>query len=496
MYTQSELDARLLEAVNCLRGPVDPADFKAYVFPLLFLKRISDAWKWEYEQALEDFDGDEQLARHPDNFRFVIPKGCLWDDLIKIPENVGAGLQTILDRIQEANPETLAGIFGTVQWANKEQLPEHALLNIIGVFTKLKLDPKNVPHDLLGNAYEYLLKNFADESGKKAGEFFTPRSVVRMMGRILDPKAGESICDPACGSGGLLVESVNEVRESGGDPRTVRLYGQEVSPTTAAIARMNLYLHDIETFKIVREDTLRNPRLRTLEGGLMRFDMIVANPPFSLKKWGREGWADDPFGRSAFGVPPDSFGDYAFVQHMLTTMRPGTGRLAVVMPRGVLFRGGSEGSIRQRLIHSGLLEAIVGLPPNLFYNTTIPACIVVCRSTPSPERQDHVLFVDASRRFVKGRNQNEMTAADVDAVVAAYEVGADTDVDSVTTRLVALSEIAENDWDLNIGRYIAEAETPAVAFEQALEDLALAREALRAAEITFDEQMAGMGLDI
>src|SRR5215207_982813 len=260
MHSQQELDRKLLDAANCLRGPVDPADFKAYIFPLLFFKRISDTWEWEHTTALERFDGDEELAALPDNYRFVVPEGCLWKDVQALSENVVAGLQRILDRIEEANPETLGGIFGGAQWADKSRLPESALTAVLDVFDSLRLDPESVPHDLLGNAYEYLLKNFADESGKKAGEFFTPRSVVRVMAEILDAKDGESICDPACGSGGLLVESVNHVRDAGGDPRTLRIYGQEINQTTAAIVRMNLYLHDIETFDIKRGDTLRDPK--------------------------------------------------------------------------------------------------------------------------------------------------------------------------------------------------------------------------------------------
>src|SRR3954451_255044 len=262
MYTQQELDAKLLAAANALRGPVDAADFKAYIFPLLFLKRISDAWQWEHDKAFALYDGDEALARLPENYRFEAPEGCWWDDVLKLHENVGAGLQLIFDRLQEANPETLAGVFGTAQWANKQVLPEERLLAVLDVFTSLKLDPDSVTHDLLGNAYEYLLKNFADESGKKAGEFFTPRAVVRLMVQLLDPREGESVYDPTCGSGGMLVESVNQVRAHEQDPRTLRLYGQEVQATTAAIARMNLYLHDIETFEVRRGDTLTSPRFR------------------------------------------------------------------------------------------------------------------------------------------------------------------------------------------------------------------------------------------
>jgi type I restriction enzyme M protein len=372
VVSEQELEQKLLAACNRLRGPVDPTDYKAYIFPLLFLKRISDYWDWEYARALEAFDGDEKLARLEDNFRFVLPEGCHWADVQALTENVGVELQKILQRIELANSDTLAGIFGDVQWANKEKLPEHALMDVIEEFSTLELSPDSAPGDVLGAAYEYLLKYFADESGKKAGEFFTPRSVVRLLTLILDPEEGESVHDPACGSGGMLVEMASVVREHGGDARTLKLSGQEVSLTTAAIARMNLFLHDIEDFRIRRGDTLRDPKFKTPAGQLERFEMVIANPPFSLNPWGQDGWASDPYGRSRYGVPPATKGDFAFVEHMVTSMKPDTGRVAVVMPQGVLFRGGQEKEIRQRMLEAGLFDAVIGLPPNLFYNTSLP----------------------------------------------------------------------------------------------------------------------------
>ena len=327
-YSQAALDRRLLAAANTLRGPVDPADFKAYVFPLLFFKRISDTWDWERARALDAFDGNAELAAHPDNYRFVLPPGCRWDDALALHENVGAGLQQILDRIQEANPDTLAGIFGDVQWANKEKLPEASLTNLLDVLSGLQLNPAAVSHDLLGNAYEYLLKNFADESGKKAGEFFTPRSVVRLLSEILDPKEEESAHDPTCGSGGMLVEMVNHVRENGGDPRTLKLSGQEISLTTAAIARMNLFIHDIEDFRILRGDTLREPRFRDAHGGLQRFDLVIANPPFSLTpgvtRRGQTIRSSDPAGDSRPPDPP--------ILHSSSTCSPSWTRHAAALP--------------------------------------------------------------------------------------------------------------------------------------------------------------------
>jgi type I restriction enzyme M protein len=497
VISEQGLQQKLVAACNRLRGPVDPTDYKAYIFPLLFLKRISDAWSWEYDQALEGFGGDEVLARHPDNFRFVLPDGCHWDDVRKLHENVGAALQKILQRIEQANPETLAGIFGDVQWANKEKLPEHILIGVIDEFSTMRLDPQSTPGDILGTAYEYLLKYFADESGKKAGEFFTPRPVVRLLTQILDPKEGESGHDPACGSGGMLVEMVNEVREAGGDARTLRLSGQEVSLTTAALARMNLFLHDIEDFRIRREDTLRHPRFRIQHGGLEQFDLVIANPPFSLNPWGQEVWADDPFGRSRFGTPPATKGDYAFVEHMLAVMKPGTGRVAVVMPQGVLFRRGDERDIRKNIVEAGLLEAVIGLPPNLFYNTSLPACILVCRSTIPASRTDHVLFVDASRRFLKQGSRNVMTTVDIEAVVNTYRLGADAEGEGgVGSTLVPVTQLDANAWDLSIGRYVATAAGPQADVQELVDEYLDSRETLRQAEDALDARLAEAGFVI
>jgi type I restriction enzyme M protein len=497
-YSQQELDAKLLAAANALRGPIDAADFKAYIFPLLFLKRISDAWHWERARAMELFDGDGDLAALPDNYRFIVPDGCRWEDVLALDENVGAGLQLVFDRLQEANPETLAGVFGTAQWANKAVLPEERLTAVLDVFTGMKLDPDSVTHDLLGNGYEFLLKNFADESGKKAGEFFTPRAVVRLMVHVLEPQEGESIYDPTCGSGGMLVEAVNQVRVQGQDPRTLRLYGQEVQATTAAIARMNLYLHDIETFSIRRGDTLRDPKFRESDGALRQFGVVIANPPFSIGKdtpWGYESWADDAWGRAAFGVPPRSFADYAFIEHMLSSMDEATGRVAVVMPQGVLFRGKAEQVIRRNILQSGLLEAVIGMPANLFYGTPLAACILICRAQKDPAREGSVLIIDASHRFQKVGAKNEMHERDLDAVLTAYRTGQDPDgEDGVNVRLVSLEDVAANDWDLNIARYIAGADTAQVTVDQSVSAMLEAREDLDEATKELDRLLADAGL--
>ena len=492
--TQQELESRLWAAANSLRGPVDPSDFKAYIFPLLFFKRISDAWDAEQEEAVADYGDDLTDEIGEDYHRFTIPEGCHWADLLKAHENVGVALQKMLDRIQQANPETLAGIFGTVAWGDKDKLPEKSLLNLIDSFNSLNLSPKTVNHDILGNAYEYLLKQFADESGKKAGEFFTPRAVVRLLTRILEPTASDSVYDPACGSGGLLIEAANEVIESGGSVAQMRFYGQEVNLTTAAIARMNLYLHDIEDARVLRGDTLTDPKFLDDKGRLTKFDVVIANPPFSLKNWGRDTWVSDPWGRAIGGVPPAVNADYAWVEHMVSSMRSKTGRVGIVMPHGVLFRGGEEGKIRHALIESDLLEAVIGLPPNLFYSTSIPACLLIFRAQQSEERKNAVLFVDGSARFTKGKNQNEITNDDIEAILAAYKTGEDPDGEGgVQVELVTHGDIKENGWDLNIGRYIKTAAAETADVPTALAALAEAQAASDVARQRLAERLKAAG---
>jgi len=490
----AELERRLWDAANALRGPVDPADFKTYVFPILFWKWISDTWTWEHAKAVADYGDTVAIEVEADYHKFSLPDGTHWSQVATKTANLGAQVAKALAKIEQANPDALAGIFGDAAWGNKERLPEPALVALLDAFSGMTLDPDHVSHDLLGQGYEYLLKNFADESGRKAGEFFTPRSVVHLLVRILDPKDGESVYDPACGSGGMLVDTINTVREHGGDTRTLRLYGQEVNLTTSAIARMNLFLHDIDDFKIVRGDTLRSPGLRDTEGRISQFDVVVANPPFSLKKWGADTWAADT--RSAGGVPPATNGDFAWIQHMVASMSPISGRVGVVMPHGVLFRGGAEAKIREHLIKDDRLEAIIGLPANLFYSTSIPACLLIFRANKPAERKGHVLFIDGSARFTKGRNQNHMSQHDAQAILEAYNQGADPDgAGEIYVRVVPHDEIAANTWDVNIGRYLKNAIDDVIDLEAVLAEYQEARRSRLSSESALFARLAAAGIE-
>lgn len=448
--TLSTLESHLWQAANILRGsPVDRTDWKSYILPLMFFKRICDVWDEEYEEAVktygEDFD---------DEHRFVIPEGCHWNDVRETAANVGTALQNAMRGIESANQKHLYGVFGDSQWTNKERLPDALLKDLLEHFSSINLGNQQVSTDIIGDGYEFLIKKFADATNKKAGEFYTPRSVVRLMVDILNPKEGETVYDPACGTGGMLLGAVEHVRAKGGDPRTFygKLYGQEKNLTTASVARMNLLLHGMEDFVVERGDTLRTPVFTDPStGGLATFDCVIANPPFSLEQWGREIWESDPWGRSFAGLPTDSNADFAWVQHMVKSMAEKSGRMAVVLPQGALFRGGIEGQIRKYLLEQDWVETVIGLAPNLFYGTGLAACVLILKKKKAKERKNKVLIVDASSLMRKGRAQNYLDPEHADQISAWVKQFEDV---QDRARVVALSQIKEEDWTLNISRYV------------------------------------------
>lgn len=479
--SQSQLEQYLARAAWILKGPVDASDFKVYIFPLLFFKRVSDVYDEEFQQALEESEGDVDYASLPEFHRFEIPEGCHWNNIREKTENVGRGIEMALRQIEQANQEYLYGIFGDAQWSNKNKLPDRLLIDLIEHFSQYNLSNSYVDVDILGNAYEYLIKHFADLTNKKAGEFYTPRSVVHLMGQILDPKEGESIYDPACGTGGMLLECVAQVKGHGQDFRTLKLYGQEKNLTSSSIARMNMFLHGIEDFAVVREDTLKNPAFFEADG-LKTFDCVIANPPFSLKDWGAENWANDPYGRNIAGVPPKGNGDMAWVQHMIKSMNK-TGRMAVVLPHGALFRKGAEGKIREALLKDDLLEAVIGLGPNIFYGTQLAACVMVFKKLKEEEKRDKVLFIDASEQIRTGRAQNFLEPAHVKQIFEWYKDYMDVEN---FVKIASIDDLRENDFNLNIPLYverIIEDNLPSV--EEALDDLKEAWKASQEAEERF-----------
>ena len=442
--TAQELQSKLWSAANILRGSaVGRTDWMAYILPLLFFKRISDVWDEEATEARQTY-GDADISIFHEVHKFNLPAGCHWQDVRQKGINVGSALLTAMREIERANPDTLLRVFGSADWGNKDQFSDELLKDLLEGFSSINLGNKAVSTDVLGDAYEYLIGKFADVNRRnKAGEFYTPRSVVNMMVEILDPKEGESIYDPTCGTGGMLLGAIEHVVRKGGDARTFygKIYGQEKNLTTAAIARMNLVLHGIEDFNIAREDTLLAPAFADAKtGGVATFDCVIANPPFSLKEWGRDKWEADPWARAGYGLPPENCGDYAFVQHMISSMADnGDSRMAVVLPQGALFRKAAEGRIRKSILKADLIECVIGLSDNLFYGTPLAGCVVIMRRKKPVERKNKVLVIDASAEFRRGRAQNFLDDKHSSKIVAWYHAFEDVEVAPKWCHLVILN---------------------------------------------------------
>lgn len=488
-----ELERHLWEAAHIITGPIDASDYKTYIFPVLFYKRVCDVYDEEFAEAMEFYD-DEEMALAPEQHRIEVPEGCHWKDVIATTKDVGKTLKAAFLGIEKAN-DRLYGIFGDASWTNKDRLPDHLLLQLLNHFNKISLGVGNVRDDDMGRAYEYLIKRFADKANKKAGEFYTPRSIIRLMVNVLDPHPGEKVYDPACGTGGMLLETIHHVKEHGGDPRLLILKGQEKNLTTEAIARMNLYLHGMEDFVIRRGDTLRDPKFLTADQ-LEQFDCVIANPPFSLKEWGYDKWSSDPFNRHVFGLAPKTNGDFAWVMHMYTSIKDVSGRMAVVLPHGVLFRSGTEAKIRKKLLDIGAIEAVIGLAGNLFYGTGIPACILILRKT--MRKNATVLFINAEEIYTKGRAQNTMTIKQADEIYSLYERQHQKDFEEEgVSRWVEYSELEENDFNLNIARYVQKPlEEETITVEEALRDFKDKLGALEKAEEELEALLEREGFEL
>ena len=441
----------LFEACNILRGPVSQDNFKDYITPILYFKRISDVYDEETQAALIESGGDEEYASLPEQHRFVIPDGCHWIDVRERTENLGAAIVGAMRGIELANPDTLYGVlsmFSAQKWTNKANLSDGKIRDLIEHLSTRTLGNRDYPADLMGDAYEILLKKFADDSKAQAGEFYTPRSVVSLLVRILDPQPGDSVYDPACGSGGMLIEAVRHMHHS--SLCCGNIFGQEKNVVNSAIAKMNLFLHGASDFNIMQGDTLRSPKI--LQGGeVARFTCVIANPPFSLEKWGSAEWSSDKYGRNVWGTPSDSCGDYAWIQHMVKSMAPGEGRMAVVMPQGVLFRGNEEGRIREKLVKSDLVEAVVTLGDKLFYGTGLSPCFLILRRMKPAAHSARILMVDATKILTVKRAQNVLTDEDVQRIYDLYTGYADVED---YARVVTLDEVAAKDYDLSPNKYV------------------------------------------
>ena len=457
----------------------------------LFLKYITDVWDEHYEEAKARYgEDDARIRRRMERERFILSKGASFDDLFekRNADNVGELINIALDAIEEANKAKLEGVFRGLDFNSETKLGttrdrNRRLKNLLEDFAKLNLGPSRISEDIIGEAYIYLIERFASDAGKKAGEFYTPRQVSRILARLAAPKAGDKISDPACGSGSLLIEAAKQV-----GAKDFALYGQEVNSGTRALARMNMFLHGLDGARIEWGDTLNDPKLIEADQ-LMRFDVVVANPPFSLDKWGAENAEHDKHGRFFRGVPPKSKGDYAFITHMIETAQPREGRVAVVVSHGVLFRGGAEGRIRQKLIEENLLDAVIGLPANLFQTTSIPVAVLLFDKRREQggelETRRDIMFIDASREFTPGKTQNQITEVHIDKIMATH--GARRDANKYA-RVVPHGEIAENAFNLNIPRYVDTFET-----EEEIDVAAVQKEIakLEAELVDVKKQMAG-----
>lgn len=452
--TVAELERYLWSAADILRGSIDSSDYKSFIFGLLFLKRLSDRFEEEAGKLVAEGEDPEVAWEDRDYHQFFVPRQARWSTLQEKATNIGEALNKACAKLEEEN-DSLEGVLLGIDYNDPNRLGDTknrdtVLGRLIQHFSKVRLRNEDLSEpDMLGRAYEYLIEKFADDAGKKGGEFYTPHKVVETIVEVLAPQEGMRICDPTCGSGGMVIQCAKYIERQGGNPQNVTLHGQEKNLGTWGICKMNMLLHGRPSVRIEKGDTIRDPKL-VEDGELILYDRVIANPPFSLDEWGREVAEADRYGRFRFGVPPRTKGDLAFVQHMVATMN-GSGKVGVVMPHGVLFRGAAEGSIREGMLRQDLFEAVIGLPPNLFYGTGIPAAILVLARKRPNGRKGKVLFIDASREFKEGSNQNHLRDQDVAKIAKTFHAFKDVDK---YARVVALDEIEKNDWNLNISRYV------------------------------------------
>lgn len=491
-FTKEKINSIVWKACDSFRGTIDGSQYKDYILTMLFVKYTTDVTKERKSEYIKKYDGDEaRIKRAMDYDRFKIPEDCTFDYIYekRNEDNLGEIINIALEGIEESNREKLEGVFRNIDFNSESNLGQtkdrnRRLKNLLTDFSELELGPSHLEgDDVIGDSYEYLISNFASDAGKKAGEFYTPAEVSTLLAMLVEVEEGNRISDPTCGSASLLIRAGKQVKS-----KNVSLYGQEINGSTWALARMNLFLHQLDNATVEWGDTLNNPKLLEHDN-LMKFDRVVANPPFSLDKWGAENAASDRYNRFHRGIPPKSKGDYAFLTHMIETLNE-NGRLGIVLPHGALFRGSSEGKIRQKLIDENLLKAVIGLPSNLFFGTGIPACILIFEK--NRKAKSDVIFIDASREFSNGKNQNKLRQEDIEKIYDTYSKWKSIDKYS---KIVSIGEIKENDYNLNIPRFVDtfEEEEP-VDLKDVQNDIVNLKKELKIVEAKLDEYLVELGL--
>jgi type I restriction enzyme M protein len=444
--TLDELKTYLWGSAVLLRTHIDAGAYKQYIFPLLFFKRICDVYDEERAASLAEYGED-----FPENHRFDVPDGYHWRDVRSVAENVGVAIVDAFRAIERANVEKLQGVFGDGAWTNKQRLTDELLKDLVEHFSALTLSIANCPEDELGQGYEYLIRKFADDSGHTAQEFYTNRTVVHLMTEILKPQSGESVYDPTCGSAGMLISAIAYLKAQNKEWRNVKIYGQEINALTSAIARMNLFLHGVKDFEIINDDTLTNPAFID-KGQLRTFDIVVANPPYSIKQWNQAAFASDKYGRNFLGTPPQGRADYAFFQHIIKSLDATTGRCAILFPHGVLFRA-EENVLREKLVRSDLVECVIGLGANLFFNSPMEACIVICRTNKAPDRRGKILLINAVNEVTRKNAQSWLEDGHIRKIAQSY---ADySDIDGFCS-VITIADAEKNGFSLSIPLYVKE----------------------------------------
>lgn len=450
--TIDELKSYLWQSAVLLRTNIDAGAYKQYIFPLMFFKRICDVYDEETEKAVAEYGDDIDLYPEEELHTFIVPKGHHWNDVRQVTEDVGRAIVTAFKEIEKANGEKMTGIFGDGAWTNKNRLPDRLLKDLLEHFSSRSLSLANCPEDELGQGYEYLIKQFADDSGHTAQEFYTNRTVVHLMTEILQPQSGESVYDPTCGSAGMLISCIAHLKANGQEWRNIQAYGQEINQLTCAIGRMNLFLHGVEDFHIVNDDTLKNPAFIE-RGQLQQFDIVLANPPYSIKQWDRGAFENDKYGRNFLGTPPQGRADFAFFQHILKSLKPGTGRCAILFPHGILFRG-EETDMRKKLVESDLVECVIGIGKNLFFNSPMDACIVICRTNKPIERRGKVLFINARNEVTRKNAESYLEDAHIEKIAITYH---QFEVIDGFSAVADINTILRNDGKLSIALYVTNA---------------------------------------